>query len=117
MEIGKDAFRQVLGTYATGVSIVMTKSRGAIHGLTVNSFTSVSLDPPLVLVCIDRNTETYPLLKESNVFSVNILSKDQEPLSRLFSDPHSKSSRLRNLQYRQEVTGAPIIIGSLSFLD
>ncbi len=117
MAIGKDAFRRVLGTYTTGVSIVMTKSKGTMHGLTVNSFTSVSLDPPLILVCIDKNTETYPLLKESNVFSVNILSRDQESLSQLFADPHSKSSRLQNLQYREEVTGAPIIMGVLSFFD
>ena len=117
METARDALRRVLGTYATGVSIVMTKSRGVIHGLTVNSFTSVSLEPPLILVCIDRLNATYPLIKESGIFSVNILSKIQESLSRLFSDPGNKSSMLQGLEYRQEVTGAPIIMGVLGFLD
>lgn len=117
MEIARDALRHVLGTYATGVSIVMTKSRGMIHGLTVNSFTSVSLDPPLILICIDRMATTYPLIKESKVFSVNILSEVQESLSRLFSDPGNKSSTLQGLEYREEVTGAPIIMGVLGFLD
>jgi len=117
METARDALRSVLSTYATGVSIVMTKSRGAIHGLTVNSFTSVSLEPPLILVCIDRLNATYPLIKESGIFSVNILSKIQESLSRLFSDPGNKSSMLQGLEYRQEVTGAPIIMGVLGFLD
>ncbi len=117
MEIARDALRRVLGTYATGVSIVMTKSRGMIHGLTVNSFTSVSLDPPLILVCIDRMTATYPLMKESRIFSVNILSNVQESLSKLFSDPGNKSSMLQGLEYREEVTGAPILLGVLGFLD
>ncbi len=117
MEIARDALRRVLGTYATGVSIVMTKSRGTIHGLTVNSFTSVSLDPPLILVCIDRMTATYPLMKESRIFSVNILSNVQESLSKLFSDPGNKSSMLQGLEYREEVTGAPILLGVLGFLD
>lgn len=117
METARDALRRVLGTYATGVSIVMTKSRGEIHGLTVNSFTSVSLEPPLILICIDRLTATYPLIKESRIFSVNILSNVQESLSRLFSDPGNKSSMVKGMEYREEVTGAPIIIGVLGFLD
>ena len=82
-----------------------------------NSFTSVSLDPPLILVCIDRMTATYPLMKESRIFSVNILSNVQESLSKLFSDPGNKSSMLQGLEYREEVTGAPILLGVLGFLD
>jgi len=84
MAIEKNFFRQVMGRFATGVTVVTTCVRENLVGLTVNSFCSVSLDPPLVLVCIDLNSSTLPYFRESGSFVVNILSDQQEHLSRCF---------------------------------
>ena len=82
MAIEKDFFRQVMGRFATGVTVVTTKSQETLAGLTVNAFCSVSLNPPLVLVCVDLTSATLPVIRESGVFAVNILTDKQEYLSR-----------------------------------
>ncbi len=68
MAIEKNFFRQVMGHFATGVTVVTTNSKGVLGGLTVNSFCSVSLDPPLVLVCVELHSGTIPLFRESGVY-------------------------------------------------
>ncbi len=67
MAIEKDFFRQVMGRFATGVTVVTTRSDKGLSGLTVNSFCSVSLDPPLVLVCVDLTSNTLSYIRESNI--------------------------------------------------
>lgn len=81
-------FRTACGYFATGVSVVtmMTKS-GELHGLTANSFTSVSLHPPLVLVCVDKAITSYPAIEGAEGFLVNILTDQQEELARRFATP------------------------------
>jgi flavin reductase (DIM6/NTAB) family NADH-FMN oxidoreductase RutF len=83
--IEKEAFRQVLGQFATGVTVVTTATGEGLSGLTVNSFTSVSLDPPLVLVCVDLTSQTLPCLRASGYFAVNVLTGEQEALARCFA--------------------------------
>jgi flavin reductase (DIM6/NTAB) family NADH-FMN oxidoreductase RutF len=80
-------FRQLMGCFATGITVVTTRYRdsGPI-GLTVNSLTSVSLKPPLVLFCLDRQAHVYPFFKRASGFAVNILGEDQESISRHFAD-------------------------------
>ncbi|HLQ30795.1 MAG TPA: flavin reductase family protein, partial [Ktedonobacteraceae bacterium] len=85
MTIDTDFFRQVAGQFATGVTVVTTHSQGTLAGITVNAFCSVSLDPPLILVCIDLNSTTLPCIRESRTFVVNILTNEQEHLSRCFA--------------------------------
>src|SRR5438067_9145806 len=87
MAIEKECFRQVMGRFATGVTVVTTRSQETLAGLTVNAFCSVSLDPPLILICVDLTSTTHPLIRESGVFAVNMLTEKQEELSRCFATP------------------------------
>jgi flavin reductase (DIM6/NTAB) family NADH-FMN oxidoreductase RutF len=81
-------FRATCGYYATGVSVLTMVSRsGEVHGLTANSFTSLSLSPPLVLVCVDKAIASYPAMLETKGFLVNILTDQQEELARQFATP------------------------------
>src|SRR5947209_18269219 len=85
MTIERDFFRQVAGQFATGVTVVTTRNQGTLAGLTVNAFCTVSLEPPLVLVCIDLNSTALPPMRNSGTFVVNILTAEQEHLSRCFA--------------------------------
>ena len=83
-------FRNACGCFATGITIVTTEVDGEIHGMTANAVSSVSLDPLLLLVCVDRGARCYQQLEAAGAFGVNILAADQEELSNLFarsSDP------------------------------
>ncbi|HEU4403098.1 MAG TPA: flavin reductase family protein, partial [Candidatus Polarisedimenticolia bacterium] len=83
MAVPAEEFRRALRRWASGVSIVTTRSAEGIHGITVSSFCSLSLDPPLILICIDRKTASHPLIARERCFGVNILRADQAPLSDL----------------------------------
>ena len=118
MAIEKDFFRQVMGRFATGVTVVTTRSNKGLSGLTVSSFCSVSLDPPLVLICVDLNSNTLPYIRESGTFAVNILTDRQEHLSRCFAT--SSDERYQHFCYASfhvAATGSPVIDGTLAFID
>lgn len=118
MAIEKDFFRQVMGHFATGVTIVTTNNQGALGGLTVNAFCSVSLNPPLVLICVDDASNTLSLFRESKVFAVNILTDKQEELSRCFATrSQERFDRFCSASYHTAVTGAPILDDVLAFID
>lgn len=78
-------FRQVLGHFATGVTVITTVHEGCVHGMTANAFCSVSLEPPLVLVSVDNRSHMYRLLRQSGRYSVSVLARGQEMLSRHFA--------------------------------
>jgi flavin reductase (DIM6/NTAB) family NADH-FMN oxidoreductase RutF len=118
MAIEKAFFRQVMGRFATGVTVVTTSHGGVLAGLTVNSFTSVSLNPPLILVCIDNRSSTLPLLRESGVFVVNMLTEEQENLSRGFAtNSEERFKHFMNASYHTAATGAPVLDHVLAFID
>ncbi len=119
MAVSGDAFRDVMSHWATGVTVVTTCHEGEIHGMTVNSFSSLTVEPPLVLFCADHSAHTYGLVEASGVFAVNVLSADQEELSNLFAGryPERDADRFAGVAYRQGVTGAPILEDSLGYLD
>ena len=78
--------RKVMGFFATGVTIITTRDQaGKPYGLTANAVTSLSLTPPLLLICVDRNAETFPHFFDSKIFVLNILAEHQEALSRRFA--------------------------------
>src|SRR5438094_10475559 len=84
--ITSDKFRQVMGNFATGITVVTTLDQdGKPYGLTVNSFTSVSLTPLLVLICLDNNLSGFQAFNDSKRFGVSMLSEHQEDLSRMFA--------------------------------
>lgn len=118
MAIDKDFFRQIMGRFATGVTVVTTNNKGTLAGLTVNAFCSVSLDPPLILVCVDLTSATLPHMRESGTFAINILTDDQEDLSRCFATPSAERyERFCSANYHTAATGAPILDGVLAFID
>jgi flavin reductase (DIM6/NTAB) family NADH-FMN oxidoreductase RutF len=81
------SFRQLMGCFATGITVITAKNNDDRPvGITINSLTSVSLKPPLVLFCLDRAAHVYPVFKNADVFAVNILSSTQERLARHFAD-------------------------------
>lgn len=85
--------------------------------MTVSAFSSVSLDPPLVLVCADRASDTRSLIDRSGVFAVHVLGRDQEELSARFADKAREEERFRGLRLHEAATGAPILPGALVALD
>ncbi len=116
MAIEKNELRRVMGHFATGVTIITTLNKaGQLHGLTANAFTSVSLVPPLLLICVDKKAESYPSFEESRVFTVNILKDDQEALSRRFAV--SGGEKFQGIAYRIGANGAPILEGVLGWLE
>jgi flavin reductase (DIM6/NTAB) family NADH-FMN oxidoreductase RutF len=116
MAIEKNELRRVMGHFATGVTVITSiRSSGEMHGLTANAFTSVSLIPPLLLVCIDKKAESYPCFDESKIFTVNVLSSDQEALSRRFAV--TGGDKFEGVSYKIGANGAPILDGALAFLE
>lgn len=110
-----DLFRQALGHWGTGVTIVATSgNEGKPYGLTVSSFTSVSLDPPLILVCLDNRISGLQAFRDSEMFSVSVLAEDQAHLSTLFA---KKDSERPPELYFTGKTGVPLIRGSLVAIE
>jgi flavin reductase (DIM6/NTAB) family NADH-FMN oxidoreductase RutF len=109
-------YRNALGTFATGVTIVTARSRaGEPLGLTANSFNSVSLDPPLVLFSLDRKAYSLRSFEEAGNFAINILRDDQQDISRLFAT--AKSDRWQGLEFETWESGAPILKHALAVFD
>jgi flavin reductase (DIM6/NTAB) family NADH-FMN oxidoreductase RutF len=109
-------FRRVCSKYATGITILtVLDSLGTPHGMTVNSFTSVSLSPPLILVCIDRQTPILSHFTPGTRFGVNVLHEEQKELSTWFA--RSGHDRFSGREWRAGETGAPILPGMLATLE
>jgi len=109
-------FRRVCGAFATGVAVAAVMGRdGKPHGLTVNSFTSVSLHPPLVLVCIGHKAATHGPFSTAAHFAVNFLDESQQELSERFASSHP--SRFEGLKWRAGETGAPVLEDALGVLE
>jgi len=96
MAVSADEFKSALGRWATGVTIVTACDGERVHGMTVSAFTEVSLEPPLVLVCADKTSNTLPFIEAGRAFAVNMLSSGQQALSNKFASknetPSSQSS-------------------------
>lgn len=116
--IDSSEFRRVLGHFPSGVAIVTTcQPDGRPAGLTVNAFCSVSLAPPLVLVCLERDADTHGYLTAAGVFAVNVLEQDHgETLSRRFAT-WGVEEKFEGVAYHAEQTGAPVLDAALAWLD
>jgi flavin reductase (DIM6/NTAB) family NADH-FMN oxidoreductase RutF len=114
--INADLFRRACAKYPTGITIVTTlDEKGHPHGMTVNSFTSVSLDPPLVLVSIDRRNALLGHFTTSAFFAVNVLGEDQRELSHRFA--HVAEGRFHGVEWTAADSGAPLLTGTIAHLD
>jgi flavin reductase (DIM6/NTAB) family NADH-FMN oxidoreductase RutF len=114
--IDQDEFRAVLGRFASGVTVVTSRDAdGRDHGMTVSAFCSLSLDPPLVLICVDQSASLYQPLAEASHFIVSILSESQEAIARRFSGPHP--DRFDGMGYSRGVSGLAILDDALAYLE
>lgn len=110
------ALRRVMGCFATGVAIITTRDRqGNFYGLTANAVSSLSLTPPLVLICIDRKAESFAHFYDSRTFVVNILTVGQEALSSRFAQ--SGGDKFTGVPCRIGRLGTPILDGVLGYLE
>jgi flavin reductase (DIM6/NTAB) family NADH-FMN oxidoreductase RutF len=110
------SFRRALGQFATGVTVVTTRDAGGHPlGLTVSAFCSVSLHPPLVLVCIDHRSETNAGMRESGHFAVNVLAEGQEDVSRRFAAPGR--AKLEGFELVEGKDGVPLVPGALAHVE
>jgi|SRR5215469_4258371 len=107
--------RRIMGHFATGVTVVTTRRGEELCWMTANAVASLSLDPPLVLVAVDKRAQMHEHLMEARFFAVNILNEDQEAISRRFAMRGPKE--WSDLTLTTAVTGAPIIDGALAYLD
>ncbi len=106
--IGKDEFRAALGRFPSGVTVVTTKdASGRFHGITVSAFASVSLEPPMILVCIEKTTGSHYAFHESELFAVNILAEGQENLSNHFASPIAE--KFDDVNYRLGIGEIPVL--------
>ena len=115
-----DEFRAALGRFATGVTVITVETaEGGVHGMTANAFCSVSLRPPLVLVCVDHLAETYLHLRECGQFGVSVLRADQDALSEFFADPERNPDAAYRLgiRYRKMRSGRPVLEDALANMD
>src|SRR3982751_5967598 len=116
MAITQDEFRAALSRFASGVTVVTTKdSAGGLFGITVSAFCSVSLDPPLVLICIEKATGSHPAFHESGLFNVNILAIGQVELSERFAS--QLPDKFDRLDFSLNIDGVPCLSRCLAVLE
>lgn len=106
--------RNVCGLFVTGVTVITTGEEGSSEGTTVNSFTSVSLDPPLVLFCLHKDSRLRAAVREAQSFVVNFLSGPQEPLARAFAG--KGTAAVENVPHHRSADGMPVLTDALAFL-
>lgn len=116
MSISKEEFRRALSRFASGVTIVTTKDAdGKLYGITVSAFCSVSLEPPLILVCLERTTGSSRALPQSGAFVVNVLRENQRHLSNHFASP--AGDKFAGVEYHFGIDGIPVLTGALAHLE
>ena len=114
-DIDERAFRDSLGCFATGVTVMTTRTeQGSPQGVTVNSFASLSLDPPLIMFALRTESTTLPTIRKVGFFAVNVLATTQQEVAERFA---AGPPRWDDLDLRTLVTGAPVLGGSVAALD
>jgi flavin reductase (DIM6/NTAB) family NADH-FMN oxidoreductase RutF len=109
-------FRLALGQFATGVTVVTAeRAPGRVHGMTANSFTSVSLDPLLILICVSHSAQLLPMVQRHKRFGVNILKESQRTVSEYFArtEESAELEKRLNIRYRWTETGVPLLENAL----
>jgi flavin reductase (DIM6/NTAB) family NADH-FMN oxidoreductase RutF len=113
-------FREAMGCFATGVTIVTVDLNGEVHGMTANAFASVSLDPLLLLICVDRSARTHAHLHTKKRFGINILAEDQRAISEYYARPdctHERAEVEAGAHFDRTVHGTPRLQGALAYLE
>ncbi|HEU0027693.1 MAG TPA: flavin reductase family protein [Ktedonobacterales bacterium] len=118
MTVSDAEFRAVLGRFPTGVTVVATCDGKIPVGLTVNAFASISLDPPLVMISIDKRSHLRDAIPQAGYFAASILTTEQQELSRRFAgQSNHRNDRFHGVSWRIEATGAPVLNDALAWVD
>ncbi|MBG93067.1 MAG: flavin reductase [Chloroflexi bacterium] len=110
------SFRDTMGIFATGVTVVTLESE-ELYGMTANAFSSLSLDPPLILICVAKTASMHTALAGTSSFAVNILGENQEDISTLFAKHGRMEEPLSGTPYHTGVLGTPILDGCIAFAE
>jgi flavin reductase (DIM6/NTAB) family NADH-FMN oxidoreductase RutF len=111
-------YKDALSSWASGVSIVATRAGGLVYGMTVSSFASLSLDPPLVIACISQKSKLPPMVRESRRFAISLLCADQHDTSAAFArSGREPAPCLVGSDEEQTTAGMPVVAGAMAFLD
>lgn len=116
-DIDPRRFRDAMGRFATGVTVVTIASDDDLRGMTANAFSSVSLDPAMLLVCIDEHASIYPMFQRATAFAVNILASDQAATSQLFATKGVRDEVMAGHAHRLGPLGSPILDGVLAWAE
>jgi len=120
MSVTQPDFRKAMGCFATGVTVITVDHEGEIHGMTANAFTSVSMDPLLVLVCVDHKARTHAHLHARKRFGVNVLAEDQRRISEYYARPertHEHAEEEAAASFDRTKHGTPVLHGALAYLE
>jgi len=119
MSVTQLDFRKAMGCFATGVTVITVDQAGEVHGMTANAFTSVSMDPLLVLVCVDHRARTHAHLHAKKRFGVNVLAEDQRAISEYYARSSESHQHAEQAGARFERTkhGTPVLHGALAYLE
>jgi flavin reductase (DIM6/NTAB) family NADH-FMN oxidoreductase RutF len=124
MSLNSSEFRRAMGRFATGVTIITvdleSEGHGEVHGMTANAFASVSLDPPLVLVCVDHTTRTHAHLHAKKRFGINVLCENQRAISEYYARPERDLERgeaKAGARFDRTKHGTPMLHGALAYLE
>ncbi|MBV8726990.1 MAG: flavin reductase family protein [Candidatus Eremiobacteraeota bacterium] len=114
--VSVDAFKEAMRRFPSGVTVVTSVKNGEPRGVTVSAFASVSLEPPTILICVNREARSYLFISTSKIFCVNILSADQQQLAERFA-ARIREKQFEGVPYSIDQTGAAVLSGVLAHLD
>src|SRR5215813_11443639 len=120
MVLDQETFRHAIGYFATGVTVITVDYQGEVQGMTANAFSSVSLDPLLVLVCVDQKARTHAHLHARKRFGINILSEHQRAISKHYARPDRDPARAEEeagARFDRTSHGTPVLYGALAYLE
>ena len=117
MPVSADNLKQVMRHWASGVAVITSASGGSLHGLTANSFTSISVNPALVSVAINNRTRSYQMILDAGFFGVSVLAEGQQDISERFAGKEHMPDRFKGLDVFYLNSGAPLISGGVAHLD
>jgi flavin reductase (DIM6/NTAB) family NADH-FMN oxidoreductase RutF len=120
MSVTQADFRKAMGSFATGVTVITVDREGEVHGMTANAFTSVSLDPLLVLVCVDHKARTHAHLHAKKRFGVNVLAEHQRAISEYYARPtqtHQHAEQEAGALFDRTAHGTPVLHDALVYLE
>jgi flavin reductase (DIM6/NTAB) family NADH-FMN oxidoreductase RutF len=119
MSVAPNDFRKAMGCFATGVTVITVDQEGEVHGMTANAFCSVSLDPVLVLVCVDHRARTHSHLHSRKRFGINVLRSDQQAISEYYarSIENHQHAEQAGASFERTAHGTPVLRGGLAYLE